>query len=276
MPVPHSTILQLINTDDSSFIAATVARKGCMNSALFCEELVVWMINHFGDRITVAEKLPVACVNLYANNAVLDTAGPTVTASKVVLCTNGFENFEIKNHAGPDIEKEFHDTVKGRIGYMAGYLDGKVTKATAISYYRKNTLQPYDYLTRRPYECNGEEQSLICIGGPERHLPDRANYDAMTSFPADIEEDLDRGLRMTYREFPHTATRTFLWQGLMGYTSNGLRRIGFEPKNRVLLYNLGCNGVGILPSIYGGKRIGQLLAGADLPPSIFDPEFGHL
>jgi glycine/D-amino acid oxidase-like deaminating enzyme len=36
------------------------------------------------------------------------------------------------------------------------------------------------------------------------------------------------------------------------------------------MYNLGCNGVGILPSIYGAKRIAQLLAGETLGPSIFD------
>jgi hypothetical protein len=38
-----------------------------------------------------------------------------------------------------------------------------------------------------------------------------------------------------------------------------------------LLYNLGCNGVGFLPSIFGGHRISQLLAGQTLAPSVFDP-----
>jgi glycine/D-amino acid oxidase-like deaminating enzyme len=72
------------------------------------------------------------------------------------------------------------------------------------------------------------------------------------------------------------ATRVFQWQGLMGYTPNNIRRIGFEPRNSALLYNLGCNGVGMLPSVYGGKRIAQLLSGIHLPPSIFDPDKGDM
>lgn len=57
----------------------------------------------------------------------------------------------------------------------------------------------------------------------------------------------------------------------MGYTPTGLRCIGPEPTNPVLLYNLGCNGVGIFPSIFGSKRIAQFLKGEHLEPLIFDP-----
>jgi glycine/D-amino acid oxidase-like deaminating enzyme len=38
-----------------------------------------------------------------------------------------------------------------------------------------------------------------------------------------------------------------------------------------VLYNTGCNGIGILPSIAGGKRIARILKGEILPKSIFDP-----
>ena len=65
------------------------------------------------------------------------------------------------------------------------------------------------------------------------------------------------------------------WHGLMGYTRSRLRMIGAEPRNPVLLYNLGCNGVGFMPSIYGGQRIARMLAGDDLGPSIFDPPDDH-
>ena len=37
------------------------------------------------------------------------------------------------------------------------------------------------------------------------------------------------------------------------------------------MYNLGCNGVGFLQAIFGGHRIARLIAGEQLPPSIFDP-----
>jgi hypothetical protein len=58
---------------------------------------------------------------------------------------------------------------------------------------------------------------------------------------------------------------------LMGYTANGLRLVGFEKRNSVLMYNLGCNGIGILPAIWGGLRISNLLNG-EKSESLFDPK----
>ena len=278
LEVPHSVILRALQTENPVFIAAESSPKGCMNSALFCEELVGWMRSRYGDRCTVAERLPVEKITLKDGNATLQTTGPTITASRVVLCTNGFENFVIQNEKGPEIDTAFHASIRGCIGYMAGYIDQPDQQAFAISYYHRGDVRdtPYHYLTRRAYQSDEDHHSLLCIGGPERQLPDRAIYNPADPFPADIEEELDRELRIMYHDFPPAASRTFLWQGLMGYTPNTLRRIGFEPHNPALLYNLGCNGVGILPSVYGGKRIAQLLAGIHLPPSIFDPDKGDL
>ena len=61
----------------------------------------------------------------------------------------------------------------------------------------------------------------------------------------------------------------------MGYTPNRIRLIGSEPKNHALLYNLGCNGIGIIPSVYGGRRISRIIAGEKLKPSIFDPRIDN-
>ncbi len=278
LQVPHSVILKALETEDNRFIAAQISRKGCMNSALFCEELVAHLVARYPERLSVVEHLPVETIILEKNDALLKTATHTIRSTHVVLCTNGFENFTIQNNAGDAIDPSFHESVQGVIGYMASYLDEPDQIPVAISYYRSEEKEePYHYLTRRPFDhSDGSPKSLICIGGPERQLPDRAHYDPLLPFPADIEEELDRELRYSYRDLPPRASRTFLWQGLMGYTPNGIRRIGYEPRNHVLLYNLGCNGVGILPSIYGGKRISQLVAGIELPPSIFDPALGHL
>jgi len=38
----------------------------------------------------------------------------------------------------------------------------------------------------------------------------------------------------------------------------------------VVLYNLGCNGVGFLPSIHGATRVARILAGEQVEASIFD------
>ena len=47
------------------------------------------------------------------------------------------------------------------------------------------------------------------------------------------------------------------WNGLMGYTADGTRMIGPDPKIPGLWYNMGCNGVGFLYSIVGGKKVAE-------------------
>ncbi|MBP7774142.1 FAD-binding oxidoreductase, partial [Candidatus Gracilibacteria bacterium] len=64
----------------------------------------------------------------------------------------------------------------------------------------------------------------------------------------------------------------YAWHGLMGYTHTGLRYIGQDPHTPHLWYNLGCNGVGIVSSVYGGWKIAKTLSGTSFPPSIFDPQ----
>lgn len=272
---PHSMILAMLETEDTSFIAASVDKRGCMNSALFCEELVAWMTESFGGRLTVAEHLPVRVIELNEGGAVLKTTGPDLNAKRVVLCTNGFENFTLQNNRGAPIDTQFHLLVNAEVSYMSAYLEEPVNPAAAVSYLRNHVsaIDPYPYLTRRRYEHSTlTPRDLVCLGGPERMLPDRATYDTQAPFPSDVEEEIDRMMHALYRHGPREPEPAFRWHGLTGYTPNLIRRIGFEPKNPVLLYNLGCNGIGILPSLYGGKRIAQLLSGQNLPPSLFDPQ----
>jgi glycine/D-amino acid oxidase-like deaminating enzyme len=91
-------------------------------------------------------------------------------------------------------------------------------------------------------------------------------------YSQEAHKAIDDFIHTTYRYAPPGfIDYRYLWHGLMGYTQNGVRLIGPEPANKTLLYNLGCNGVGILPSIYGGKKISQILNGEQLEESIFDP-----
>jgi glycine/D-amino acid oxidase-like deaminating enzyme len=278
LKVPHSLILKALGTDNAAYIAMTTSKKGCMNGALLCEELIAWMYAHYENRLQIAEHLPLVNLILRKNDAVLETEGPSIKAKRVVLCTNGFENFNITNDFGEDIDVGFHAMVRCDVGYAIGYIDEPGQNARAISYHCSDDYrQPYYYLTRRPYEhAEHGQKTLLCFGGPERHLPDRAIYNPNDPPPADTAEELERVLHESYKDLPQSAKHSFLWQGPMGYTPNYLRRVGYEPKNPILLYNLGCNGVGIMSSIYGGKRIAQLLSGIQLPPSIFDPEKGNL
>ena len=275
--IPHSDLLSLLETEDREYHACVASDKGCMNSALFTEEIIAHLAGTYPGRFELFEKSRVSRVQLHQGSAAVTVGDHAVEARRVVLCTNGFEQFTIANGSGSDIDTDFHHSVNGRIGYMAGYLEPIDTTPSAISYYPSGnslvhdpTGDPYFYFTRRPHGADGK--NLVCVGGPEKVLPNQADYSRTDPGDEEMRERLDEFMSATYRQYPDSRTEySFCWHGLMGYTPSGVRRVGEEPCNPVLLYNLGCNGVGILPSIFGGKRIAGLLAGEQFPPSIFDP-----
>lgn len=280
--LPARSIQDLLETDDRTFIGALESLKGCLNSAAFTEELANHLAERYKDRFMLVEQTPVKILELHQKNAELITPKANITADQVILCTNGFEYIHIENKHGPDIDTKFHHMIKGSIGYMAAYLDPQEKPPSAISYFPLNTsdqhtdafeADPYFYLTRRLYYTeDGQNPNLVCIGGPEQLVDDTTVYSKQHPYPEKAKKDIDSFINKTYRHAPKgKESHAFLWHGLMGYTPNGIRRVGFEPCNPVLMYNLGCNGVGILPSIYGSKRISQIIAGQELEPSIFDP-----
>lgn len=278
---PQSDLLTLLETGSPEYIAVVATQKGCANSALLSEEIVGYLLTKYPERFRLHEGTIVREVELQTEGGVLKTAKHTITASRIVLATNGFENFTIRNVAGTDIDTEFHHSVRGLIGYMAGYLEQSAADPTAISYYPKTDVRSddgmgddYFYLTRRPYEHEGSSAwSLVCAGGPDKELPSLALYSREHGCDEEKRDDINSFLAADYRSYPKDGTEyAFCWHGLMGYTPNFVRRVGVEPHNPVLLYNLGCNGVGLLPSIMGGERIARILSGEQLAPSIFDPE----
>jgi glycine/D-amino acid oxidase-like deaminating enzyme len=273
--VSEQRIMDLLETDDTSYKAVKCSTKGCLNSALFCEQLVEWMEKHYSNRFTVYEHSPVRCLRLQANQVIAENDQGEIVADEAILCTNGFENISLINELGVDINGRFHETVSGTIGYMAGYVSPEDKSPIAISYFEKehnSRLVPYIYLTRRPSEQKTTStHNLTCIGGPESELDDKLSYNRHEHvYPKEAQKNISSFLQKNHRVENDNLEYNFLWHGLMGYTSNGVRLIGQEPCNKNLYYNLGCNGIGILPSIYGAWRIAELLKGTQLPPSMFD------
>lgn len=284
--VPREDLLETLETEDVTYIAALASRKGCMNSAAFCEEVVQKLKKKYPKRFTLAEHTPIHNVVLRDNSASLHTSkGQIIAANRVVLCTNGFEKITITNIAGDDINTKFHHLVRGIVGYMAAYTEEGDKAPAEISYlpkteYRKEDLyheDPYYYLTRRPFydpKKKGKKLNLISVGGPEALMDDTNSYNSVDhSYPGEAKKGIDNFLKYTYKHGVKEKVKyQFLWHGLMGFTRNGIRCVGPEPINPVLYYNLGCNGVGLLPSIFGGRKISRQLLGLETEPSIFDPQ----
>lgn len=271
-------ILALLETADERFIASVATTKGVMNSALFCEEVIEYLEATHPDRFKVLEHSPVAKIDLKADGVEISIKEKShkIKASRVVLCTNGFENLHITNDGLVNIDGKFHHEVEGVVGYMAGYLAEEDAPPTAIAYfdYLANERDAaYFYLTRRPYEDNSDSRNLIAVGGPETPLPEVAQYHPRYEYLPKAGEDIDKFLHRTFKPAPAgEIDYQFKWHGLMGYTKSRVRLIGAEPCHERLLYNIGCNGVGIIPSIYGGWKIAQIVAGKKPEPSIFDPK----
>lgn len=279
--VSQDKILEKLETENREFTAVLSSKKGCMNSALFTEKLCEWLLENFSSRFAVFEESKVSDLSLQASGVVLSVSEQQVFSDYVVLCTNGFEHFTITNTVGPDINTGFHHAVKGSVGYMAGYLEPVGLPPTALSYLPEKkqdadvyNSEAYFYLSRRPFEKeDGIQHNLTCLGGPESLHPDSSFYVREThEYLESAEEEFTEFIQKNYKYAPQGEMHYhYKWHGLMGYTPSGVRMVGFEPLHKRLLYNLGCNGLGLLPSISGGLRIARLLRGDELPPSIFDP-----
>ncbi len=260
------------------------------------EQLITYLVTKYGiKRIAVYEKSPVTEVILRDDHGEVQTSyGKMITAKKVILCTNGFEHFKIRTE-NDDLDFSFHKHVKGLVGYMYARTENVDQNPSARAYFGEEAdavdevasqlhidaardiiyKGEYIYATRRPYDLsdNASPKNLFCLGGKEYIMEDSSLYGKDHFYRPDI--------KVAFEQFAATnfAPRNsdvghieFVWHGLMGYTANGLRLVGFDARHPVLMYNLGCNGIGLLPAIWSSKRIANLLNG-DPTPTIFDPKF---
>jgi hypothetical protein len=294
--VPQTTILKILQTKNTEYIAALAYKKGATNSARICEELAVFLLKHFSERFSLYEDSPVNKIVLYENDVRLeilkdkkdtvpsDTGlfDTVIEAKDVVLCTNGFKGFNIINTYGRDIHEKFSKDITGLVNYMSAYVDEGLEKPVATSYFPKEPVageeestlgDSYFYITRRPHFDKDTELNLVSIGGPERLLGEGEIYSRSSSPEIWAEESIKTFLQKNYAPYgSDSKEHQFAWHGLLGFTKNGLRLVGRDPYNPRLLYNLGCNGIGIMPSVYGSKRICDILSGKSVTESIFDPK----
>lgn len=292
--IPHASVLSLSQTIDTSYIAAYPHKKGCMNSALLVEQLTAYLVQTYSiDRCKVYEQTHITGVHLDRDvAAITTTSGKTIAANIVMLCTNGFENFTIHD-IDNKINHTFHKNIKGVIGYMLAQTEEIDQTPSAFMYCDKNFDTPdpeaeirqvdptrdvayggnYVYTTRRPFDIGHDEpKNLFCIGGKALVEEDSSVYDKTHIYSPTIKEEYEQFIQKTFGSRESEPNhKQFMWHGLMGYTSNGLRLVGFEKKNKLLMYNLGCNGVGLLPAIWSSKRIVAILQG-DTSESLFDPQ----
>jgi len=190
-----------------------------------------------------------------------------------VLCTNGFVDHVVEDERGRPVDLVADQRVHGRVAYMTAFVEESMRPPAAMSYIRNARIGddlPYVYVTRRTYDTADATVTLTAMGGPEHDFV--GPYNPERPFPGPLLVEMDAQVRpFAQPARPAGLPYDFQWHGLMGYSPGGVRVVGSHPSHPRLLYNLGCNGVGFLPSISGAERVGRLLAGEELPPSALDP-----
>jgi glycine/D-amino acid oxidase-like deaminating enzyme len=287
--VPQARIRELLETDDDRYRAVLSDLKGCANAGLFVQQVLAWLERTYPDRLRYVDETLVDRVVVDGaggsggghDRVAVHAGGHRVSAERVVLCTNGFTDHVVEDEAGAPIRLHARQQVVGTIGYMAAFFEERMRTPAAMSYIRNVEIGgdvPYVYVTRRTYDRpvvgsgtgSMVPATLTCMGGPEWPIDGEWIRDA--PFPGELLDTMDAVIRpFAQPSRPAGKPYDFQWHGLMGYMDGRVRVIGAHPGRPELLYNLGCNGVGFLPSIHGGRQVARILAGEQLPPSIFDP-----
>lgn len=272
--VPDVRIREVLGPGAERYWAVLRSPIGAANGALLVQHIVDHLLRTQPDRFVFADHSRVERVTLGDDSVVVATVdGHRVTAGDVVMCTNGFTDHLVDTADGRRFESASTRALTGTVGFMHGIVESGRREPDAYSFIRNEHIgddtSAYIYLTRRTW---GTEEMLVVVGGPETTLADASTYEADAPFPDALVDEFERDvLPLAYPQHRPGDPVTHRWHGLMGYTSNQLRLIGRDPHHGRLLYNLGCNGVGFMPSIHGGRKIAAVLAGIPQPPSLFDP-----
>ena len=254
--VSEGEMMRVLRTIDRRYIAAVCMASGVLNAAVLTEALAEHLLVAYPKRFRLFERSAVRRARLGDEVAVTTDRG-TVHGDNMVLCTNGYTGIEMQACEAP----VYQGNVKGVVGFMVGRFGDGPDGAEAFF---RGAEHGYYYLTRRQYA----GRPFICIGGPEEELGADERYDAAKDYDPQAYEHIDAFARETLGDRDGWDME---WHGLMGYTPGGARLVGADPGSPSLLYNLGCNGIGLLASLAGGWKVAQLMRGTLFPHSMFDP-----
>lgn len=270
--VPAKQILEALRIQDEGYIAAAIPYnpkiiKARSNSAYLCFKMLAYLKENYTDRFQVFEKSGVLKIDLGKRPVQVICEQGTVSGEDVILCTNGYTNFEIIDHKNPITKLK--DSISGLIGYMVAYYDLSSEVWTSALFDDRGIYKtvPYFYYHRGPsFE---SEKYLTVLGGPEGEVHAGETYNPDEEIRSEFIEIDKQFLKKSFGEVRESFD--YQWHGLMGYTKNGVRWLGKDPDYPHLLYNLGCNGIGLLPSIGGGEKISRIINGEKFLASFTDP-----
>lgn len=257
--VSAERILEMLGTKDRDYRAAAVTRTSIANVSSICDGLVERMLQLFPARFKLHEGTRALSVRS-GDPLLVECEKGQLECKRVVICTNGYALPDLSGtpNSFPD------DHLSCITGYLNGYEPPRDQESVGLFFHemQPSSDEPYVFSTtwrRSPGE------SVLMVGGPQyrcsvgdqERRDDRRAHDRIDRLAAEIFGIKDKA--------------GSCWDGRMGYTRSGVRLAGQDPENKNLFYNLGCNGIGILHSIYGARRVAMELLGRKVADSVFEP-----
>ncbi|MBC7981721.1 FAD-binding oxidoreductase, partial [Candidatus Parcubacteria bacterium] len=207
--IDQDNMLSLSETKNTDYIAAFPLKKGCLNSALFTEKIAHVLLKKYANRFEVFEKTYIKEIDINNDDIVTKSeSGSEIKSERLILCTNGFENFTIKSNTDKNLNFNFHKHIKGLVGYMFAKTEKMDKNPGAFAYYDKffeeneavaaedvdrnrdvAYLDSYTYTTRRHYDLENEDpKNLFCIGGICTVLEDSSSYNKQHEYDVSAKE----------------------------------------------------------------------------------------
>jgi glycine/D-amino acid oxidase-like deaminating enzyme len=233
-----------------------------LDTARLTRSLALGMCQRYSDRFKIFEMSPISGIDRSGDHFNARARDQNISAQTLIIATNGYTN--------PSLNLNPLKDVAPIVQLMLGFASQRPRPSVAMGFRVKRKKIEYFYSTTRPFQ---DSSYLTVIGGPGG-LPQAG---PLERFPEILSHDLSDLLQHSGQLGVDRRSRVprYFWTGLLGYTSNGLRKIGPAPEDPNILYNTGCNGIGILLSVFGGKMLADHLAGkpcsALFSPSAYRP-----
>jgi glycine/D-amino acid oxidase-like deaminating enzyme len=124
-----------------------------MNSALFTQRLVHYLVEAYPHRFTVHEHSPVTKVSILGHeNILIHTDSASCQTKNILLCTNGFENISFYGEDNAEtLDEKFHKNTYGVIGYMIGSIVEKRQNPSALFHFPESVQISDSPLVADPY-----------------------------------------------------------------------------------------------------------------------------
>lgn len=233
-----------------------------MNSCQFVQDLLKYLHVNFQSRIKFFSHSPVISID-DSSACELEINNFKLKSEFVVLCTNAFRLPKIKGEI-PEFERI--------VNYQTGYKVEKdiIPKTYFYIRHQRDLQLEYDYVYGSRRRFMGKY--LDVFGSTiDKLLEPKERYSYEDEIDPKIEKEVIEESKKYIFEV-NLSEPEFAWQGAMAYTKNSMRIVGARKEHPKIIFNIGCNGIGIIPAFFSGDKVARLINGEKFERSLFDAE----